>query len=416
MQWQRYVIIVAADKQIAISQTTPMRVLYIQASWVPPPQDPQADRFFLLSETLEGDVLQPVWFHGPDQVEAEFGKGSYPEYKRGRFCFHWFPCFRPDGRRRRFGTFWFYLRKGIEIHRRRRYDCIVVYSHMAPALVAAVLKLLTGARLIVEVMTAPELSYLYEHPRRTMADRFLRLFSDVSLHLSVWCSDRVHLLYPAQLARYRFLRRARSYVFHDFVPVSSIQRVEEREKTVIFVGAPWYLKGVDLLIEAFRRVAGQFPGVKLRIQGHFPDRDALDTLAAGEPRIEIVKAEPNPETIRRISRALLLVQPSRCEGVSRVLIEAMSAGVPVIASNAGGNPHCIRDGETGLLFPAGESEALAKRLQELLAGGELRRRLGKRGYDLAHTEYTERVYVDQFTQMVQAAVHRGSIDSDPSIG
>jgi glycosyltransferase involved in cell wall biosynthesis len=388
-----------------------MRVLYIQASWVPPPQDPQSDRFFLLSETLGGDVLQPVWFHRPDQVEAEFGEGSYPEYDRGRFCFHWFLCFRRDGRRRRFGTFWFYLRKGLEIHRRRRYDCIVVYSHMAPALVAVVLKLLTGARLIVEVMTAPELSYLYEHPRRTLADRFMRLFSDVSLHLSVWCSDRVHLLYPTQLARYRFLRRTRSYVFHDFVPVSSIPRVEEREKTVIFVGAPWYLKGVDLLIQAFRQIAGEFPDVKLRIQGHFPDRAAFEALAAGEPQIEIVKAEPNPETIAKIGRALLLVQPSRCEGLSRVLIEAMSAGVPVIASNAGGNPHCVRDGEAGLLFPAGDSDALKKRLRELLDDGELRQRLGDRGYKLAHADYSERVYVDQFTSMIRSAVQAGSADS-----
>jgi glycosyltransferase involved in cell wall biosynthesis len=389
-----------------------MRVLYIQASWVPPPQDPQADRFFLLSETLEGDVLQPVWFYEPDQVEAEFGKGSYPAYDKGRFCFHWFLCFRPDGRRRRFGTFWFYLRKGLEIHRRRPYDCIVVYSHMAPALVAVVLKLLTGARLIVEVMTAPELSYLYEHPRRTVADRLMRLFSDLSLHLSVWCSDRVHLLYGTQLAHYRFLRHVRASVFHDFVPMSLIERSEEREKIVIFVGAPWYLKGADLLIEAFRRVAGEFPGVKLRIQGHYPARTALDALAAGEPRIEIVKAEPNPETIRRISRALLLVHPSRCEGMGRVLLEAMGAGVAVIASDAGGIPYYVRGGQTGVLFPAGDSETLAKRLHDLLANGELRRRLGTRGYEVAHVEYDERVYVDQFTRMVQAAVHRVSTDSD----
>jgi len=412
MRWKRYVIIVAADQRPGIFSNHTMRVLYIQASWVPPPQDPQADRFFLLSETLEGDVLQPVWFHEPDQVEAEFGKGSYPEYNRGHFCFHWFLCFRPDGHRRRFGTFWFYLRKGLEIHRRRRYDCIVVYSHMGPALVAVLLKLLTGARLIVEVMTAPELSYLYEHPRRTRVDRLMRLFSDMSLQVSVWCSNRVHLLYPTQLAHYRFLRHARASVFHDFVPMSLIERSDEREKTVIFVGAPWYLKGVDLLIEAFRRVAREFPDVKLRIQGHFPDRAAFEALAAGEPQIEIVKAAPNPETIRRISRVLLLVHPSRCEGMGRVLLEAMGTGVAVLASDAGGIPYYVDAGQTGILFPAGDSETLAKRLRELLANGELRQRLGLRGYELAHANYSERVYVDQFTRMVQAALGWGGASSD----
>ncbi|MGA3023954.1 MAG: glycosyltransferase family 4 protein [Bryobacteraceae bacterium] len=385
-----------------------LRVLYIQASWVPPPEDPQADRFLLLSETLEGDVLHPLWFWRPEQVEAELGGGARSGFTRGRFRFHWFCCFRPDGRRRRLGLLWFYLRKGLELHRKKPYDCIVVYSHMTPALVAGVLKLLTGARLIVEIMTAPELSYLYEHPRRTLVDRLMRVFSDLSLHLSVWFSDRVHLLYRTQLAHYPMLRRAPSSVFHDFVPVSLIRAAEgERERVALFVGAPWYLKGVDLLIEAFRRIAGDFPDITLRIQGHFPDRAALDALAAGVPRVEIVKAVPNPETIGRISRALVLVHPSRCEGLSRVLIEAMSAGVPVIASDAGGNPYCIRDGQTGVLFPAGNAGQLSERLRELLGDEELRRRLGSRGYELAHTQLTEQVYADQFTRMVQAAVHGG---------
>jgi glycosyltransferase involved in cell wall biosynthesis len=390
-----------------------LRVLYIQASWVPPPENPQADRFLLLSETLEGDVLQPVWFSRPEQVEAELGEGAYTGYVRGRFHFHWYCCFRPDGRRRHLGTLWFYLRKGLELHRRKPYDCIVVYSHMTPALVAVVLKLLTGAKLIVEIMTVPALSYLYEHPRRTLADRLMRVFSDLSLHVSVWFSDRVHLLYAAQLAHYRFLRHVPSAVFHDFVPVSLIERADgERERVVLFVGAPWYLKGADLLIEAFRRIAGEFPGVTVRIQGHFPDRTALDALAADVPRIEIVKPAPNPETIRRIRQALLFVHPSRCEGMGRVLIEAMSAGVAVVASDVGGIPQYIIDGQTGLLFPAGNAGELSRRLRELLADDELRNRLGRQGYELAHTQLTEQVYADRFTRMIEAAVHgRGYFES-----
>jgi glycosyltransferase involved in cell wall biosynthesis len=410
MPWKRYVIIVAIENPIRgrSRKTISMRVLYIQASWVPPPANPQADRFLLLSETLEGDVLHPIWFYRPEEVEAELGEGARSGFARGRFRFHWFCSFRAGGRRRRLGTLWFFLRKGLEIHRRKPYDCIVVYSHMTPALVAVMLKLLTGARLIVEVMTAPELSYLYEHPRRTLGDRLMRWFSDLSLHLSVWFSDRVHLLYPAQLEHYRFLRRVPSSLFHDFVTVSLIPAAEEdaREQVVLFVGAPWYLKGVDLLIAAFRKISDEFPDVTLRIQGYFPpgDRAVLDELASGAPRIEIVKAVPNPETLVRISGALLLVQPSRCEGLSRVLIEAMSAGVPVIASDAGGNPYCVRDGEAGMLFPAGNADELSERLRELLGNQALRHRLGSRGYELAHIQLTEQVYAKEFTRMVEAAV------------
>lgn len=381
-----------------------MRVLYIQPSWVPPPEDSRADRFFLLSEHLEGDILQPVWYE-PEDIKREFGADAYPEYARGRFHYHWYLSFRRKGWRRRLGTLWFFLRKGWELHRRTRYDCIIAYSHMTPALIGLVLKFFTRAKLIVEIMTAPDLAYLYVHPRRTLADRVLRFVSNLSLYVSALGCDRLHLLYTTQVDRYPLLRRVPRSVFHDFVPISQIPQAEgDPEQVVLLVGAPWFLKGVDLVVEAFRKIADEFPDVTLRIQGFYPDRAQVDALVDGSPRIEIVKAELNPETLRRISRALLLVHPSRCDGLSRVLIEAMSAGVPVIASDAGGNAHCVRDGETGLVFHAGNADELRIRLRELLADGELRARLGRKGYETAHAEYSEQVYVDRFTQMVEATV------------
>ena len=382
-----------------------MRVLSIQATWVPPPDDARADRFSLLSEHLEGDILQPAWFERSDQVEEQFGPGSYPEYKRGRFHYHWFICYRYRGWFRRLRGPWFYISKGLEIYRKKRYDCIVVYSHMVPALAAMVLKWLTGAKLIVEIMTAPELSYLYEHPRRTWGDRIMRLFSDLCLTVTVLASDRVHLLYPNQLDHYPRLRRVPASVFHDFVPVSLIPASEEnREQVVLLVGSPWYLKGADILIQAFKAISPEFPDVTLRIQGHNPNSPEFEAMAAGEERIEIVRAVPNPETLRRISRALVLVHPSRCDGLPRVLIEAMGAGVPAIASNVGGNPACILHGRNGFLFPAGDVNALAMHLRELLGNPELRRKMGCEGYQRAQAEFTERAYVEQFTRMVESAV------------
>lgn len=388
-----------------------MRILYIQASWIPPSANLQADRFVLLSERLEGDVLQPVWFRSPQEVEAEFGPGTYSEYSRGRFHYHWFLAFRHDGWRRRLGTLYFYLRKGLELHRKQPYDCIVVYSHMLPALVAIVLKLFTGAKLIVEIMTSPQLSYLYEHPRPTLADRVMRLYSHLSLYISVSCSDRVHLLYKTQLQKFPLLNRVPASIFHDFVPLSIIQRAEGNgvgEQVVLLVGAPWFLKGADLLIAAFREVADEFPDVTLRLQGYYPGEEGaqLKALAAGFPRIQIVKAVAHVETLQRISHALILAHPSRCDGLARVLIEAMASAVPTIASDAGGNAHCTRDGETGLVFPSGNVNELSRCLRQLLADAELRRRLGSKGYELAHTQYTERVYVDQFAQMVEATLRR----------
>ena len=382
-----------------------MRILSIQATWVPPPGDLRADRFVLLSENLEGDILHPVWYERAEQLEAEFGPGALPSLTRGKFRYHWFFSFKYGDRFRWLHRQWFYIRKGLELHREKGYDCIVVYSHMMPALAGVVLKLLTGAKLIVEIMTAPDLSYLYEHVRPTWGDRVLRVYSDFCLHLTVLASDRVHLLYKTQLERYRLLRRVPVSVFHDFVPVALIPAPpQERDRIVLFVGAPWFLKGVDILIEAFKKVTDEFPDVTLRIQGYNPDNSALEAMAAGWPCIEIVRAVPNPETLLRISRALVLVHPSRCEGMGRVLIEAMGAAVPMVGSNAGGIPSYIRHGENGFVFPSGDADELAVRLRELLGDAALRDKLGRKGYEMAHTLYDERVYVEQYKRMVEAAV------------
>jgi glycosyltransferase involved in cell wall biosynthesis len=384
-----------------------MRILYVHATFVPPPQNIQTDRFFLLSEKLEGDVLQPVWFNSPEEVEAAFGPGSYPVYTLGRFRYHWFFAWRHKGIRQRIATFWFYLRKGLELHREKRYDCIVAYSHMTTGLFAGLLKLLMGTKLVIEIATSPQFVYLTERPKPTWKDRLMHLYSDACLHLSMMLTDRAHLLYPEQLAPYPLLRKTPNTVFHEFVPVSMIDRkidLGEKAPFILLVGAPWYLKGADLLVQAFQRLAPEFPGIKLKLLGYFPDREGLDALIGDSSQIEILKARPNPEVLEIISRAMILVLPSRCEGMGRVLIEGMCAGVPLVGSDVGGIPFMIHSGECGLVFPGGDIVALEQTLRQLLDDPALRKKLGDNGYRRAHQELNETVYVEQFAHMVEAAV------------
>ncbi|MGB9456077.1 MAG: glycosyltransferase family 4 protein [Bryobacteraceae bacterium] len=385
-----------------------MRILYIHSTQVPPPRDTRTDRFFWLSETLEGDVLQPLWFRTPEEVEAELGPGSFPVYVSGRFRYHWFLVSRPNGRRRpRLAQFWFYIRKGVELHRQNAFDCIIAYSHMTTGLVAALVKLLTGAQLIIELVTTPQLIYVTNRARPSLGDRLMRLYSDVCLHLSLWTADRVHLLYPGQLAAYSLLRKAKTSVFHEFVAVSVIPaHAEGEERYVLTVGSPAYLKGSDRLIEAFRRLAPDFPDVKLKIVGWYmrAERELLEALAGDSKQIELVRAAPNPVILPIISGCLVLVHPSRCEGLPRTVIEGLAAGIPVVGSDVGGIPELIHQGENGFVVPGGNVRELEERLRELLADPELRRRLGANGYELAHTQLTEQVYVEKFTAMVGATV------------
>jgi glycosyltransferase involved in cell wall biosynthesis len=384
-----------------------MRILYVHSTLVPPPTDLRTDRFYHLSDKLSGDVLQPIWFETPEEVEAVFGPGSYPVYTVGRFRYHWFLT-PVRGVKQRLATFRFYISKGIALYRENPFDCIVAYSHMTTGLMAGIVKLLTGAKLIIEIATSPHLVYITESPKPALKDRAMKVYSDICLHLSMWLADRAHFLYRGQLDHYRLLRGVQNSVFHEFVPVSVIDRPEAREnqeKYILLVGAPWYLKGADVLIKAFLKLAPDFPDVKLKILGWYPDSEVLTSLSGGAPQIEILKARPNPEALEIIKGAAVMVLPSRCEGLGRVLLEGMAAGIPLVGSNVGGIPTLIHDGENGFLFPVADDEALSVRLRQLLKDAQLRKTMGDAGYARAHTELTEEVYVDEFARMAEAAIH-----------
>jgi glycosyltransferase involved in cell wall biosynthesis len=198
-------------------------------------------------------------------------------------------------------------------------------------------------------------------------------------------------------------------VFHEFVPVGAIDRPPREENPELYallVGAPWYLKGADVLIEAFLSLSDEFPEFKLRILGYFPDIEQLRSLAHGSTQIEFLKARPNPEAIEIIRRATVVVLPSRCEGMGRVLIEGMAAGIPLIGSNIGGIPFMIRDQDNGFIVPVGNAPALADRLRRLFTDNDMRHRMGARGYARAHEELNETVYVREFVRMVEATMQR----------
>lgn len=377
-----------------------------------PPLPGGMDRFFLLSGGLEGDILHPIWFSTPQEVEAELGPGSYPVYTSGNFRYHWFLGYRPGGgTSSKLAQFWFYLRKGLQLHREKPFDCVVAYSHMTPGVMGVVLKLLTRTKLVIEVATTPRLLAMTNRPKPTFADRLKKLYSDFCLHISAGLADRVHLLYPAQLSGYPKLARKKASVFHEFILASNIPAAtpceRDREMYVVQVGAPWYLKGVDRLVAAFKRVAPDFPNVKLKLVGWYEagEKAGLEALRDGSAQIELVRALPNPNTLSIISRSLILVHPSRCEGgPSRVVTEGLVAGVPVIGSDVAGIPYAITDGENGFVVPGDDIDALERRLRELLGDPELRQRLGSKASELAREQFSEKVYVERFTEMIRAAV------------
>lgn len=375
---------------------------------VPPSTDPSRNRFCWISDTLTGDVLHRLWWSDVGDVLREYGQGSYPSHPICGFRFHWRVSANWNGIRGWLRMISFYLGNGLRLHRQNPFDCIVVYSHMTTGLCGVILKLLTGAKLVIEIATSPADLARSHNPQPRLRDWLHFLYSELALHASVLAADRVHVLAPQILKPYRLLRHCRQSVFHEFTvhPETAAQDASDSDDSpfVLLVGAPWYLKGADLLVTAFQALAEDFPSLRLRLLGHYPDRDPLDRLIAGHPRIEVLAPRPNPEALRLIARAAVLVLPSRCEGMGRVLVEAMAAGVPVIGADVGGIPHMIQDGVNGFLFPKGDAKALEQRLRTMLSNPERARQMGARGREMAREEYSEARWAEHFTTMVEATV------------
>ena len=92
----------------------------------------------------------------------------------------------------------------------------------------------------------------------------------------------------------------------------------------------------------------------------------------------------------------LFILPSRLEGMSNAILEAMSAGLPVIANNVGGNKELVENNETGLLCQFGDSHSMAKAISELIENSKLRRYQGEKGIQRVETEFSMESMIQRY--------------------
>jgi len=137
------------------------------------------------------------------------------------------------------------------------------------------------------------------------------------------------------------------------------------------------IKGHEYLIEAGAKLKPDFPSLHLVIVGSGDRHDALLRLAESAGLRDAVHLLGHRDDIEVCLAGMdLFVLPSLNEGMGRALIEAMAAGLPVIASRVGGIPAVISHEHTGLLVPSGDAGALAEALRRFLDRPEWAKQLG----------------------------------------
>jgi glycosyltransferase involved in cell wall biosynthesis len=150
---------------------------------------------------------------------------------------------------------------------------------------------------------------------------------------------------------------------------------------VVFLGQLVERKGLDVLIEAFARIG--VPGELLIAGGDWSARgypERLRTLAHELGVSGRIHFENHRQDVGAVlSTADIFVLPSRSDARPRSIIEAMSLGLPVVASDVGGIPSLVLHGQTGLLVPAEDAGALAAAIAQLIQSPDLRTRMGAAG-------------------------------------
>jgi phosphatidylinositol alpha-1,6-mannosyltransferase len=156
---------------------------------------------------------------------------------------------------------------------------------------------------------------------------------------------------------------------------------------ILTVGRLVPRKGVDMLLAALAVVAARHPDVVLVIAGEGPDRERLDSEARRlglEDRVRFLGSVSEEELPDLYAAADLFVLPARedgveVEGFGIVFSEAAASGLAVIAGDSAGVGDAVRHGETGILVPPSDPQAIAGAIMELLEGDDRRRSMGAAG-------------------------------------
>lgn len=175
------------------------------------------------------------------------------------------------------------------------------------------------------------------------------------------------------------------------------------EKFVLFVGNLQKIKGINILLESFALISKELPDFSVILVGGGPESSKLKSQTLNlklQDKIEFKGALSLKEVRDIMKDCYCLVLPSFTEGLGRVLMEAMALAKPVVASNVGGIPDLVKDGQNGFLFEVGNVEQLAEKLRILLKDKNLAVQMGQRGRELVQNKFSNEKYIQNYLQMI----------------
>lgn len=176
-------------------------------------------------------------------------------------------------------------------------------------------------------------------------------------------------------------------------------------------------KHVDDFVRAIIEAQRRHPELLGVVVGEGPERPVVERVAAGNPAIHVLGLR---DDVGRILQAAdMLVLTSEAEALPMAIIEGMAAGLPVIATQVGGVPGMVDDGETGLLIPPRDPAALVSAIVRLASDRDSRVTMGRMAAKRCSERWDAASMVDAYADAFEHALtrrHRGMLRGSGSVG
>jgi len=163
-------------------------------------------------------------------------------------------------------------------------------------------------------------------------------------------------------------------------------RESRYDKIVLFVGALDKVKNIPSLLRAAKLVLADCPRTLFAIVGSGPEKGCLEELSRElgvSQNVRFLGIIPYDQLPAYYAACDVVVLTSWSEGLARILMEASLAAKPIVATDVGGAPDIVVDGETGYLVPVDDDGQLAAKMKELLQNDRKAQRMGTKGYQRA---------------------------------
>lgn len=256
------------------------------------------------------------------------------------------------------------------LFRSHRPHLVHAFAYASRAAIPAA-RLLGNVKVIVSLRTDPEWQV-------TSVDKMINALADVITSNSHAAAEKIAHSWP-RLLHYLIYNGIDLFAF-DATKNSHHRPFSVNNKILGVVARLAPVKGLEMLLEAFAQIHGKIPNAHLWLIGDGPLRNYLETKAREMGLADnVVFWGIRDDIPALLAQCDIGVLSSHWEGLPNAILEYMAAELPVVATRVGGVPEVVIDGETGLLVPPGNPQALADALLSLLSDTELARRMGQAG-------------------------------------